>query len=99
MAVYQGRPGGVLWIDPTLASTYDLNREDLTEAGQARIEDHPTFSSRAAADAYVAGMENDPASVIPPTTTTSSTTSTSTTTTSTTVAPTTAVAPMPPPGS
>ena len=84
VVVYQGRPGGVLWIDPEQVGTYPLERSDLTEAGISRIEANPTFSSRADADAYVANLEADPAAVIPPTTTTSSTTTTSTTTTTTT---------------
>jgi serine/threonine protein phosphatase PrpC len=84
VVVYQGRPGGVLWIDPEQVGTYPLERGDLTEAGISRIEAEPTFSSRADADAYVANLEADPAAVIPPTTTTSSTTTTSTTTTTTT---------------
>jgi protein phosphatase len=101
VAVFQGRPGGVLWIDPKMAGTYPLEREQMTDAGQSRIEAEPTFSSRAAADAYVANLEDDPAAVIPPTTTTSSTTTTSTTTTTTTTTttappPTTAAAPPAP---
>jgi protein phosphatase len=96
VVVYQGRPGGVLWIDPEQVGTYPLERSDMTEAGISRIEANPTFSSRADADAYVANLEADPAAVIPPTTTTSSTTTTSTTTTTTTtttLAPTTAPPP------
>ena len=69
---------------PSRSGTYPLERSDLTEAGISRIDASPTFSSRAAADAYIANLEADPAAVIPPTTTTSSTTTTSTTTTTTT---------------
>jgi protein phosphatase len=95
VVVYQGRPGGVLWLDPEQVGTYPLERSDLTEAGISRIEANPTFSSRAAADEYIANLEADPAAVIPPTTTTSSTTTTSTTTTTTTMLPPT-TAPAPP---
>ena len=51
VAVFQGRPGGVLWFQPTLESVSDLTRAELTADFQTRIARNPTFSSRAAADA------------------------------------------------
>ena len=46
VAVFQGRPGGVLWFQPTLASTSQLERDDLTPEFQTRIGRNPEFSSR-----------------------------------------------------
>ncbi len=90
VAVYHGRPGGVLWVDPTVASTYPLTRADLTELGLQRVDQNATFGSRAAADRYVSNLASDRTAIVPPPTTTT------TTTTTTTVAPTTVARTLPP---
>jgi protein phosphatase len=92
VVVYQGRPGGVLWLDPTLAEVYPLQRGELTEVGITSIEDSQTFSSRTGALDFLGNLEQNPAAIIPTTTTSPTTTATTTTTTTTT----TTLPPVPP---
>jgi len=84
VTVYQGVPGGLAGWNPTVEQRTALDVADLRPAAQAQVRDHQTFSSRAAAAAFVARLKNQ-------TTTTTTTTTTSTTTT----APPTTAAPAP----
>lgn len=59
VVLYQGRPGGLLGWDPTLELTTDLTAADLTPAQRIAFEDELEFSSRSAAEDYLAGVEND----------------------------------------
>ncbi len=78
VAVYRGRPGGVLWFDPSFVETTGIEgsdvpaslRDDLTR-GVSR----PTLES---AERYVANLEDRIAELTPPVTTTTTTTTTST---------------------
>ena len=36
VAIYKGRPGGVLWIDPELVDVTDLDRDDVPDARRGR---------------------------------------------------------------
>jgi serine/threonine protein phosphatase PrpC len=63
VAVFKGQKGGVLWVEPTVDGTYDLNRADLTPAWQQRLDDTITFTSRAAADAWFDTLRANPAAV------------------------------------
>ncbi|BAN00529.1 SpoIIE family protein phosphatase [Ilumatobacter coccineus] len=56
VTVFQGRRGGVLWIDPTVESG-GPSRDDLDDASIDLVDEHPTFSSRTDAEAFVAGLD------------------------------------------
>ncbi|MEO5837967.1 MAG: hypothetical protein ABIQ73_11095, partial [Acidimicrobiales bacterium] len=53
VVIYRGRPGGVLWIDPTEAETTDLTRSDIPEALLPTLEKGHDVSSLADARRYV----------------------------------------------
>lgn len=57
VVLYQGRPGGLLWIDPTVEATGAVTRDELTEASVARVEARPTFSSLSDATLFIRGLE------------------------------------------
>jgi protein phosphatase len=103
VVIYKGRPGGVLWFDPTVEARTPLKERDLTEEMAQEILGNPTFGDAASAQRYVNGIRDEvqpiPTTTLPlPATTTSSSTTTSTTSTTSTVpvtttSPTTSVAP------
>jgi protein phosphatase len=78
--IFRGRPGGVLWIDPTAENAAGPSREEFEPEVAEAIDDQPTFDSFEEAREFI----NDG---------TTTTTSTTTTTTTTTTPPTTTVAP------
>jgi protein phosphatase len=85
VVIYQGRPDGFLWFEPTEEARGVYTRDQLDDDSIARVERRPEFSSRSNADQFVAEQLQ--------TTTTTSTTTTTTTTvpaTTTTTPPTTA---------
>ena len=100
VVIYKGRPGGVLWFDPTVEARTPLKERDLTEEMAQEILGNPTFGDAASAQRYVNGIRDEvqpiPTTTLPlPATTTSSsttTTSTSSTVPATTTSPTTSVA-------
>jgi PPM family protein phosphatase len=93
VAVYRGRPGGVLWVSPTLTKTYPLLRSKLAPSWQTLIDNGITFTSQEAADKWFAALSKNPAAVteigdkLAAATTTTTTTSTTTAPTTTTTAP------------
>ncbi len=97
VAVFKGKPGGVLWFDPTLDDTTSISRSDLPPAVRDDLDAGKEFGSRAEVNRYLANLrdqsaEDEPATT---TTTTSSSTTTSTPATSTTAAPPPTSAPAP----
>jgi serine/threonine protein phosphatase PrpC len=56
VAVYKGRPGGVLWVDPELVETSDLERDDVPPSRLSDIDDGVERGSRSDAEAYVANL-------------------------------------------
>jgi protein phosphatase len=87
VVVYKGRPGGVLWFDPTVEAKTTLTEEDLTDKLAEEIAGNPTFSNAASAQKYVNSIRDEvqpiPTTTLPeittttvPETTTSSSTST-----------------------
>ncbi len=86
VVVYKGRPGGVLWFDPTVEAKTTLTEEDLTDELAEEIAGNPTFSNAASAQKYVNSVRDEvqpiPTTTLPeitttvPETTTSSSTST-----------------------
>ena len=88
VVVLKGRPGGVLWFNPTVEARTTLTRSDLNEAFALEITGEPTFSESSAAQTYVNGIRDEvqpnttttlPAIVTTTTPSTSTTSSTSTT--------------------
>jgi protein phosphatase len=53
VVVYQGRPGGLLLWDPTVARRTELRRADLSESAQLAVENQKEFSTRGDAVDFV----------------------------------------------
>lgn len=103
VTVYQGRPEGLLWFDPTLVRRYPLQRGQIFDQSIVRdLDSGRLYGSRASAEQYATTLTNRlnpiPTTTTPATTTIPATTIAPTTTIApaTTVAPTT-TAPAPPP--
>jgi len=95
VVVLKGRPGGVLWFNPTVEARTTLTRSDLSDELALEIAGEPTFSESSAAQTYVNGIRDEvqpnPTTTLPaivtttvpstsvPSTSTSTTSSTSTT--------------------
>ena len=82
VAIFRGRPGGVLWLDPTLELRTDLPVADVPPSRIEAVRAGQEEPSLEAAQRYVANLE-DEASTRSTTTTTTSTTSTATAVTTT----------------
>lgn len=63
VVIYQGRPGGVLWFDPTLEEASTLFRDALTDALASEVDGNPEFGSLGDAQAYVAELADRAAEV------------------------------------
>jgi hypothetical protein len=89
VVVLKGRPGGVLWFNPTVEARTTLTRGDLTDSLALEIAGEPTFSESSAAQTYVNGIRDEvqpnPTTTLPAVVTTTSSTSTTSSTTSTVV--------------
>ena len=95
VVVLKGRPGGVLWFNPTVEARTTLTRSDLSDELALEIAGEPTFGESSAAQTYVNGIRDEvqpnPTTTLPaivtttvpstsvPSTSTSTTSSTSTT--------------------
>ncbi|MDQ1380059.1 MAG: hypothetical protein QOJ71_778, partial [Actinomycetota bacterium] len=66
VTIFQGRPGGLLWVKPTVARRTKLALDDLPADTHTALRDGKTEPSKAAAEAYVRRLQR--------TTTTTSTT-------------------------
>ena len=53
VVIYQGRPGGVWWFDPTLEERTAVLGLDLTDALQLELDEIPEFDTIGQARAYV----------------------------------------------
>ena len=94
VALYRGKPGGVLWFDPSVVDTRDISRADTVEPFRSQVAANKQFGSRDEADRFLRNLreqvEQDQASTsttTAPTTTTPATTAPPTTAPATTVAP------------
>ncbi len=58
IVIYQGRPGGVLWFDPTVEEPTPFLRVDLTDALALEVDANPEFGSFDAARDYLAALES-----------------------------------------
>jgi protein phosphatase len=74
VTVFQGRPGGLLWIEPTVEDGTGILREEVPERYIASLEGGHQVPSLARANQYVSNIERDIAEIT--TTTTAPTTST-----------------------
>jgi serine/threonine protein phosphatase PrpC len=79
VAIFRGRPGGLLWIDPELVRTTDLERDRVPVARMGDIEQGVEQASLADARRYVANVTEQADELDPPTTTSTTTSTTSTT--------------------
>jgi hypothetical protein len=76
VAIFRGRPGGVLWIDPQLVERTPLARSDVPADSVAAIQAGKEEASQSEAEAYVDNLvervrERDAEASRQPTTTTS----------------------------
>jgi serine/threonine protein phosphatase PrpC len=83
VTIYQGRPGGLLLWDPTVARHTRVTRDDLPQDAQLDVEDRKEFADQGAAIAFVSRIEDRAAAASSTTTTTTPGATTSTTTTTT----------------
>lgn len=95
VAIFKGRPGGLLWIDPRLVETTSLARGRVPPSRVNDIEAGQEQSSLAEARRYVANVNELADELDPPTTSTTSTTRPRTTTTARRPATTTTAAARP----
>ncbi|HRW36424.1 MAG: Stp1/IreP family PP2C-type Ser/Thr phosphatase [Acidimicrobiales bacterium] len=102
VAIYKGKPGGVLWIDPQLDRTTAVTRDDLPEDQSLLVEQKPQFTSRRSATRFVMFLQQQAldhraaestSTTEVTTTTTEATTTTSAPATTTTAPPTTTTGP------
>lgn len=83
VSIYRGRAGGVLWFDPSLEERTGIEAEDVPATFRDRLTDGVNQADRAAAERYVANLEDRIEALAPPVTTTTSTTSSTTAPTTT----------------
>lgn len=95
VAVFQGKPGGVLWIQPKLVETTDITRSDLPQDARSAVAAKKEFGSEGDALNYVVTLQSivDDQEDASTTTTAVTTTTRPTTTTSAPVTTTTPAAP------
>jgi hypothetical protein len=76
VAIFKGRPGGLLWFDPTLEQRTPIPKSDIPPALVTTIENGKEQPTLSAAQAYVANLEDQIDQLKPPPTTTTTTTAT-----------------------
>lgn len=86
VAVFEGRPGGFLWFEPSLVESTGVDIDDLTPVLRDSVAGRPEFSTFDDARRYLANLADQLDRARPTTTTTSPSDDTTTTTTTTTVA-------------
>ncbi|HEX6421909.1 MAG TPA: Stp1/IreP family PP2C-type Ser/Thr phosphatase [Acidimicrobiales bacterium] len=91
VAIFKGRPGGVLWIEPELVDVTTLERDRVPVSRRSDIDAGIEQTSLTDARRYVANV-SEQADELHPTTTSTTTTSTTTAPTTTTTRPTTTTA-------
>ena len=75
VAIFRGRPGGLLWFDPTLQERKPLTLDDVLPVHHSELRAGKEQPSKAAADRYVNRLrqEFEERRAVPPTTTTTTT--------------------------
>jgi protein phosphatase len=89
VTIFKGKPGGVLWFDPTVEDVTDFTTADVSAAAQDDVARGVEFGSLSEAEEYVQRV------TATSTTSTTSTTSSTTSSTTTTLGATTLPAPPP----
>jgi PPM family protein phosphatase len=74
VAIFKGRPGGVLWLDPTLEQRTTLRLDEVPPARRADVRSGREEATLEDARRYVANLREQAEELNPPTTTTTSTT-------------------------
>ncbi|HEX4979049.1 MAG TPA: hypothetical protein VFV35_03190, partial [Acidimicrobiales bacterium] len=82
VAIFKGRPGGLLFLEPEVVEVTDLTEAAVAPADAAAVEDGHEVGSLAAAERYVRNLRRD-AELLSPTTTVQGTAPSSTTTSTT----------------
>ncbi len=80
VAIYKGRPGGLLWIEPSLVEPTDLEAQRLPASRLTDVENGKEVASLAEARAYVENLSEQADELDPPVTTTTTAPTTTTTT-------------------
>ncbi|MBA3654113.1 MAG: Stp1/IreP family PP2C-type Ser/Thr phosphatase [Actinobacteria bacterium] len=70
VAVYRGRPGGFLWVKPTLVDRTSLRAKDVPASRQAQLGDGQPEPTRRAARHYIDNLRAEAEKLAPPTSTT-----------------------------
>ena len=78
VVIFQGRPGGLLWMEPTLAERSDLALADVPPSRLGAVTAGKEAASLAAARRYIATLEEQAEAERPTTTTTAAATTTTT---------------------
>jgi PPM family protein phosphatase len=86
IAVFQGRPGGLLWFDPTLVESTGVDIDELTPVLRDTVEAQPEFATFDDARRFLENLAEQMSRISPPTTTTTTTSTTPGTITTTTSA-------------
>lgn len=76
VAIYRGKPGGVLWIDPKLDETTSVRIDQVPEAALAALTDGVEEPSKSAARTYIDRLVEQQAQASGSSTTTSTSTTT-----------------------
>jgi protein phosphatase len=74
VVIYQGRPGGVLWIDPEVEQRTRIDKADVPPRTLGAVEDGSEQASLQDAKVFVANMRNDIEEATAATSTTTTTT-------------------------
>ena len=70
VVVFKGRPGGLLWFEPTVSQRTGLNAADVPAARLAAVEEGKKEPNLSAAERYVANLKDQAAAATTTTTTT-----------------------------
>jgi serine/threonine protein phosphatase PrpC len=84
VAIFEGRPGGMLWFKPQLIETSRITTSELLPSTIATLQAGLSESSLSAAEHVTARLKNEKARALAAVTTTTTTTTSTTTTTTTT---------------
>jgi PPM family protein phosphatase len=74
IAVFQGRPGGLLWFDPTLVESTGVDIDELTPVLRGTVEAQPEFATFDDARRFLENLAEQMSRTSPPTTTSTTTT-------------------------
>jgi protein phosphatase len=59
VAIFKGRPGGLLWFDPTVERRTSLAFDDVPDARKDDVKSGHEVADRAAAERYVANLQSE----------------------------------------